>query len=85
MIKKHKKRPHKNLGQFAAARLDNGELVKGCLIYQHGSPFTYILTNENIDRMIFDDDGNCKCKLVRVMSKDIREVFGRRLYDYNES
>lgn len=77
MMRKHKKRSHKNLGQFVAARLDNGKLVKGCLIYQHGSPFTYILTNGNIDRMIVDDDGNCKCKLVRVMSKDIREFSER--------
>ena len=77
MMRKHKKRLHKNLGQFVAARLDNEKLVKGCLIYQHGSPFTYILTDENIDRMIVDDDGNCKCKLIRVISKNIREVFGR--------
>lgn len=77
MMRKHKKRPHKNLGQFVAARLDNGKLVKGCLIYQHGSPFTYILTDKNIDWMMVDKDGNCKCKLIRVMSKDIREVFGR--------
>lgn len=77
MIRKHKKKLNPNLGQFLAARLDNGELVKGCLIYQHGSPFTYIITNENIDRMIVDDDGNCKCKLVRVMSKDIRGFYER--------
>ena len=77
MIKKHKKKPNKNLGQFLAARLDNGKLVKGCLIYKHGSPFTYILTDVNMDRMIVDDDGNCKCKLVRVMGKDIRE-FSKR-------
>ena len=77
MMKKRKKKLNKNLGQFLAAREDNGDLVKGCLIYTHGSPFTYILTEENANGMIVDDEGNCKCKLIRVMSRDIREFLGQ--------
>lgn len=79
MMKKRKKKLNKNLGQFLAAREDNGDLVKGCLIYTHGSPFTYILTEENANGMIVDDEGNCKCKLIRVMSRDIREFLGQLL------
>lgn len=60
------------LGKFTAQRIDNGEVVEGNLIYGESSPFVYILTEENFNRMIVDDKGNCKCTLIRVMEKVLK-------------
>lgn len=60
------------LGKFTAQRIDNGEVVEGNLIYGESSPFVYILTEENFNRMIVDDKGNCKCTLIRVMEKSLK-------------
>jgi hypothetical protein len=57
------------LGKFTALRMDNGEVIEGNLIYRENSPFAYILTEENFKRMIVDDEGNCKCTLIRVLKK----------------
>ena len=53
-----------NIGLFRANRLDNGEVVEGNLIYRKGHLFAYILTVDNIGRIVVDTDGNCTCKLV---------------------
>ena len=60
------------LGKFTAQRIDNGEVVEGNLIYGESSPFVYILTEENFNRMIVDDKGNCKWTLIRVMEKSLK-------------
>lgn len=62
------------LGKFTAQRIDNGEVIEGNLIYGENSPFVYILTEENYKRMIVDDEGNCKCTLIRVMRKSIESL-----------
>ena len=59
------------LGKFTAQRIDNGEVIEGNLICGENSPFVYILTEENFKRMIVDDEGNCKCTLIRVMKKSL--------------
>ncbi len=61
------------LGKFIAQRIDNGEVIEGNLIKGKNSPFAYILTEENFKRMIVDDEGNCKCTLIRVMKKSIKK------------
>lgn len=66
------------LGKFSAQRIDNGEVIEGNLIYVEYSPFVYILTEENYKRMIVDDEGNCKCTLIRVMRKSICSGTDRR-------
>ena len=60
-----------NIGLFRANRLDNGEVVEGNLIHFKGYSFAYILPADNIGRIVVDADGNCTCKLVRVMEKSI--------------
>lgn len=66
------------LGKFSAQRIDNGEVIEGNLIYVEYGPFVYILTEENYKRMIVDDEGNCKCTLIRVMRKSICSGTDRR-------
>ena len=63
-----------NIGLFRANRLDNGEVVEGNLIYRKGHSFAYILTVDNINKIMVDTDGNCTCKLVRVMEKSIQRI-----------
>lgn len=63
-----------NIGLFRASRLDNGEVVEGNLIYRKGHSFAYILTVDNINKIMVDTDGNCTCKLVRVMEKSIERI-----------
>lgn len=63
---------NERLGKFTACRMDNGDVVEGSLIYKEGSPFAYILTEENFNRMFVDDNGNCKCALIRVLRKSIK-------------
>ena len=63
-----------NIGLFRANRLDNGEVVEGNLIYHKGHMFAYILTVDNINKIMVDEDGNCTCKLVRVMEKSIERI-----------
>lgn len=63
-----------NIGLFRANRLDNGEVVEGNLIYRKGHSFAYILTVDNINKIMVDTDGNCTCKLVRVMEKSIERI-----------
>ena len=63
-----------NIGFFRANRLDNGEVVEGNLIYCKGHSFAYILTADNIGRIVVDADGNCTCKLIRVMEKSIERI-----------
>lgn len=63
-----------NIGLFRANRLDNGEVVEGNLIYLKGHSFAYILTVDNIGRIVVDADGNCTCKLIRVMEKSIQRI-----------
>lgn len=60
------------LGMFTAQRLDNGKTVEGNLIYREDGPFAHILTKENFHRMFVDDEGNCKCTLIRVLRKSIK-------------
>ena len=60
-----------NIGLYRANRLDNGEVVEGNLIYRKGYSFAYILTADNINKIMVDEDGKCTCKLVRVMEKSI--------------
>ena len=60
------------LGKFTAQRIDNGEVIEGNLVCGENSPFVYILTEENFKRMIVDDEGNCKCTLIRVMKKSLK-------------
>lgn len=63
-----------NIGLYRANRLDNGEVVKGNLIYRKGHSFAYIFTVDNINKIMVDEDGNCTCKLVRVMEKSIERI-----------
>lgn len=63
-----------NIGLYKANRLDNGEVVEGNLIYRKGHSFAYILTVDNINKIMVDTDGNCTCKLVRVMEKSIQRI-----------
>lgn len=63
-----------NIGLFRANRLDNGEVVEGNLIYRKGYSFAYILTVDNINKIMVDTNGNCTCKLVRVMEKSIERI-----------
>lgn len=63
-----------NIGLFRANRLDNGEVVEGNLIYRKGHSFAYIFTVDNINKIMVDEDGNCTCKLVRVMEKSIQRI-----------
>lgn len=63
-----------NIGLYRANRLDNGEVVEGNLIYRKGYSFAYILTVDNINKIMVDIDGNCTCKLVRVMEKSIQRI-----------
>ena len=63
-----------NIGLFRANRLDNGEVVEGNLIYRKGHSFAYILTVDNINKIMVDTDGNCTCKLVRVMEKSTQRI-----------
>lgn len=63
-----------NIGLYRANRLDNGEVVEGNLIYRKGYSFAYILPADNIGRIVVDEDGNCTCKLVRVMEKSIQRI-----------
>lgn len=63
-----------NIGFYRANRLDNGEVVEGNLIYRRGYSFAYILTVDNINKIMVDEDGNCTCKLVRVMEKSIQRI-----------
>ena len=63
-----------NIAFFRANRLDNGEVVEGNLIYCKGYSFAYILTFDNINKIMVDTDGNCTCKLVRVMEKSIQRI-----------
>ena len=63
-----------NLGLFRANRLDNGEVVEGNLIYRKGHLFSYILPVDDIGRIVVDTDGNCTCKLIRVMEKSIERI-----------
>ena len=39
------------LGKFTALRMDNGEVIEGNLIYRENSPFVYILTEENFNKI----------------------------------
>lgn len=55
------------IGQYTAQRIDNGEVVQGNLIYTKENPFVYILTKENSNKKIVDENGNCQCNLIRVM------------------
>lgn len=63
-----------NIGLYRANRLDNGEVVEGNLIYRKGYSFAYILSADNIGRIVVDADGNCTCKLIRVMEKSIQRI-----------
>lgn len=63
-----------NIGLYRANRLDNGEVVEGNLIYCKGYSFAYILTVDNINKIMVDTNGNCTCKLVRVMEKSIERI-----------
>ena len=63
-----------NIGFYRANRFDNGEVVEGNLIYRKGHSFAYILTVDNINKIMVDTDGNCTCKLVRVMEKSIQRI-----------
>ena len=63
-----------NIGLYRANRLDNGEVVKGNLIYRKGYSFAYILTVDNINKIMVDTNGNCTCKLIRVMEKSIERI-----------
>ena len=63
-----------NIGLYRANRLDNGEVVEGNLIYLKGYSFAYILTVDNINKIMVDTNGNCTCKLVRVMEKSIERI-----------
>lgn len=63
-----------NIGLYRANRLDNSEVVEGNLIYRKGYSFAYILTVDNINKIMVDTNGNCTCKLVRVMEKSIERI-----------
>ena len=63
-----------NIGLYRANRLDNGEVVEGNLIYCKGYSFAYILPADSIGRIVVDTDGNCTCKLIRVMEKSIQRI-----------
>lgn len=63
------------VGKFTAERLDNGQVVEGNLIYIERKSFAYILTEENLNQIVVDEDGNCRCTLIRVMEKSIKKVF----------
>ena len=61
-------------GIYSARRIDNGEIIEGNLICKKGSPFCYILTNENFDHMIVDElnNGFTYCSLIRVMEHTVK-------------
>lgn len=63
-------------GNYLARRMDNGEVVEGNLIHKEGSPFCYILTSENFDRMIVDElnNGETQCNLIRVIEKSVEQI-----------
>ena len=56
--------------------MDNGEVVEGNLICREGSPFFYILTSENFDKMSIDElnDGETHCNLIRVMGATVEQI-----------
>ncbi|MCD7725847.1 MAG: hypothetical protein LUI12_09940 [Clostridiales bacterium] len=61
-------------GIYSAKRMDNGETVEGNLIYMQ-SAFAYILTKENYNKMIINDESETEhCQLIRVMERSIRQV-----------
>lgn len=62
----------KELGLYEGKTITNGKKVVGNLIYQH-PPFAYILTKKNADHMIVTDDGECTCKLIRILSNSIKK------------
>lgn len=67
-------------GCYSAKRMDNGEIVEGNLIYKEGSPFAYILTPANYDKMIVDElnNGKTSCNLIRVMESSITIILEDR-------
>lgn len=63
-------------GNYKANRMDNGEIVEGNLICKAGSPFAYILTPDNFDKMTVNElnDGETKCTLIRVLAKSVEQI-----------
>lgn len=61
--------------RFRAKRMSDGEYVEGSLIMREAWCFTYILTDENHNRMVVDDvTGDCSCKLVRVLEHSVEQI-----------
>lgn len=63
-------------GNYLARRMDNGEVIEGNLICKEGSPFVYILTHENYDKMCVDElnGGKTHCNLVRVIGESVEQT-----------
>lgn len=70
------KKPAFSRGLYSAKRMDTGETIEGNLIYREGSPFAYILTPANYDRMVVDEanNGETRCDLIRVMENTVKLV-----------
>lgn len=64
-------------GKYLARRIDNGKVVEGNLICGDGSLFAYILTEENLKKMVVNElkDGETtNCKLTRVLENSIQKI-----------
>ena len=62
-------------GNYLSKRMDNGEIVEGNLIFKEGSPYAYILTHDNFDKMRVNElNGQTQCNLVRVLENSIEQI-----------